>query len=189
MVAVSWFDIIFALVILQRLIELGIAKRNAAYIRALGGYEVGAEHYRWIVLLHASFFASLLLETVERGHLNMMPAVLPFAVFLGAQVLRVWCLRSLGRFWNTRIFILPGSDPVRRGPYRFLRHPNYTVVAFELFTLPLAFGALYTALLFSLLNALILRVRIRIEEQSLSEATGYAEALGSRPRFLPFSKK
>ncbi|MGB8956769.1 MAG: isoprenylcysteine carboxylmethyltransferase family protein [Tumebacillaceae bacterium] len=189
MVAVSWFELIFALVILQRLIELGIAKRNAACIRALGGFEVGAEHYRWIVLLHASFFASLLLEAVERGQLNATPALLPFTVFLLAQGLRIWCLRSLGRFWNTRIFILPGSDPVRRGPYRFLRHPNYTVVALELFSLPLAFGALYTALLFSLLNALVLRVRIRIEERSLSEVTGYAEAMGNRPRFLPFSKK
>ena len=189
MVALTWFELLFALVILQRLIELGIAKRNAAYIRALGGYEVGAEHYRWIVLLHASFFASLLLETVERGRLHEPPSLLPFAVFLLAQALRVWCLSALGRFWNTRIYILPGSEPVRRGPYRFLRHPNYTVVALELFTLPLAFGALYTALLFSLLNALILRVRIRAEEQALSEATSYAEAMGQQPRFLPFSKK
>jgi methyltransferase len=188
-VAASGFEIIFSLVILQRLIELRIAKRNAAYIRALGGYEVGAEHYRWIVLLHASFFASLLFEVVERGQLNSLPAVLPFSVFLLAQVLRIWCLRSLSRFWNTRIFILPGSDPVRRGPYRFLRHPNYTVVALELFTLPLAFGAVYSALLFSLLNALVLRVRIRIEERSLSAVTGYAESMGNRPRFLPFSKK
>ncbi|PWK13377.1 isoprenylcysteine carboxyl methyltransferase family protein [Tumebacillus permanentifrigoris] len=185
---VTFFEIVFALVIAQRLLELLIARRNAHYLRAIGGYEVGGDHYRWIVLLHATFFLSLFGEVVERGRLDQPPYLLPFAVFLIAQALRIWILRSLGKFWNTRIFVLPGSEPVRRGPYRFLKHPNYTVVALELFTLPLAFGAPLTAVLFSLLNIAVLRVRIRTEERALAEVTAYAEQMGDLPRFTPFRK-
>jgi methyltransferase len=185
---VTFFLIVFAFVILQRLLELAVARRNAHYIRALGGYEVGAEHYRWIVLLHVAFLLSLLGEVVERGRVDQPPYLVPFALFVIAQALRVWILRSLGKFWNTRIFVLPASNPVRRGPYRFLKHPNYTVVALELFTLPLAFGAPVTAVVFSLLNIAVLRVRIRTEEHALAEVTSYAEEMGALPRFHPFGK-
>jgi methyltransferase len=185
----SCFWIAFLFVLLQRLGELAIARRNAARIRALGGYEVGADHYRYIVSLHAAFFLSLLTEVYARGREDAAPALVPLALFLAAQVVRIWALASLGRFWNTRIFILPGSEPIRRGPYRFLRHPNYVVVALELFTLPLALGAPLTAVLFSGLNALVLRVRIRVEEQALAEATAYGEAMAEQPRFLPLRKK
>jgi methyltransferase len=186
---VTWFEVVFTFVILQRLLELVIAKRNAAHIKALGGYEVGASHYPYIVALHTCFLFSLLAEVYERGRLAELPNLIPFALFLIAQGLRVWVLLSLGRFWNTRIFVLPHSETVVRGPYRFLRHPNYTVVAVELLTLPFAFGAPLTALLFSLLNAVVLRVRIRTEELALNEVTQYAEQMSTRPRFLPFSRK
>lgn len=186
---VTWFYLIFLLVILQRLIELGIAKRNAAHMRSLGGYEVGAEHYRYIVLLHVMFFVSLLSEVEMRGLTAETPHPLPFALFLLAQGLRVWCLASLGKFWNTRIFVLPGSRPVVRGPYRFLRHPNYVVVGLELLALPLAFGAPVTAVVFSLLNAMVLRVRIRAEENALCDVTGYADEMSERLRFLPTWKR
>lgn len=185
----SWFWVLFLFVILQRLAELLIARRNAACIRSLGGYEVGAEHYRYIVCLHIGFFLALLTEVYARGLEDAVPMSLPLAVFLVAQGLRVWVLSSLGRFWNTRIFVLPGSEPVRRGPYRFLRHPNYAVVALELLTLPLVFQAVYTALLFTLLNAFVLRVRIRAEERALCEATAYGEAMDEQPRFLPLRRK
>lgn len=186
---VNCFSLVMLFVIAQRLIELSIARRNAHYMRALGGYEVGAEHYRWIVLLHATFFVSLGGEVVERDRLEEAPYFLPFAVFLLAQTLRIWILRSLGKFWNTRIFVLPGSEPIKRGPYRYLKHPNYTVVAIELLTLPLAFEAPLTAAVYSLLNAAILRVRIRTEERALAEVTAYGEQMGGLPRFQPFGKR
>ncbi|KEO84603.1 isoprenylcysteine carboxyl methyltransferase family protein [Tumebacillus flagellatus] len=186
---VNWFLLIVALVVAQRLGELQLAKRNAHYMRALGGYEVGAQHYRWIVLLHVAFFLSLTGEVLERGRLDQPPYFAPFALFMLAQVLRLWILRSLGKFWNTRIFVLPGSEPVCRGPYRFMRHPNYTVVALELFALPLAFGAPVTAFVFSFLNAVVLRVRIRTEERALAEVTAYGEQMGALPRFHPFGKR
>ncbi|TCP58316.1 methyltransferase [Tumebacillus sp. BK434] len=186
---VTWFSIVFAFVIMQRLFELLIAKRNGRHMVKLGGFEVGGAHYKYIVLLHAAFFAALFLEVFVRGHESMTPYGAPFALFCVAQGLRVWVLLSLGKFWNTRIYVLPGSAPVTGGPYRFMRHPNYVVVALELFTLPLAFGAWLTALLFTALNALVLRVRIRAEEQALIEVTAYAEAMGGRERFLPTLKK
>ncbi|MGZ4112988.1 MAG: isoprenylcysteine carboxyl methyltransferase family protein, partial [Tumebacillaceae bacterium] len=172
---VTWFAVIFTFVVLQRLLELVIAKRNARHIKSLGGYEVGASHYPYIVALHACFLLSLLAEVYERGRLAELPHLIPFALFLLAQCLRVWALLSLGRFWNTRIFVLPRSHAVERGPYRFLRHPNYTVVAVELLTLPLACGAPLTAVVFSLLNAVVLRVRIRTEELALLEVTDYRD--------------
>jgi len=186
---VTWFYLVFLLVILQRLVELFIAKRNAEHMRSLGGYEVGADHYRYIVLLHVMFFVSLLSEVEVRGLAARTPHLLPFAVFILAQGLRVWCLASLGKFWNTRIFVLPGSRPVVRGPYRFLRHPNYVVVGLELLALPLAFGATVTAVLFTVLNAMILRVRIRTEESALFDVTGYADEMSERLRFLPTWKR
>jgi methyltransferase len=186
---VTPFLLVLCFVFLQRIAELVIAKKNALYLRSLGGYEVGAGHYPLLVLMHAGFFLSLIAEVYGRGLEAVDPALLPFAIFVVAQGLRVWILRSLGRYWNTRIFVVPGSEPVVRGPYRFLRHPNYVVVALELFTLPLAFGAVVTAVVFTVLNFAVLRVRIRVEEAALCEATGYAETMGPRSRFVPFRKR
>lgn len=166
----TFFAIVLGGVLLQRGGELFLASRNARYIRAKGGYEVGAEHYKYIVLLHSLFFASLILEVSMKENPQVLPAwwICSFSVFLLAQLLRYWCIRSLGKHWNTRILIVPGTQPVIRGPYRFLRHPNYVVVALEILSLPLTFGAFFTALTFSILNAwLLLRIRIPLEEKSL----------------------
>lgn len=165
-----FFGFVMAGVVLQRLVELLIAMRNARYIRSKGGYEVGASHYKYIVLLHFLFFLSLLFEVVGKGSAMVLPSwwVIPFSLFLIAQGLRYWCIRSLGKRWNTRIFILPGEAPIKQGPYRFIRHPNYLVVSLELLLLPLTFSAVATALAFSLLNAwLLLRIRIPMEETSI----------------------
>ncbi|RNB88022.1 hypothetical protein EDM59_02525 [Brevibacillus nitrificans] len=165
-----FFWLTLTILVLQRACELLFAARNARIIRSLGGYEVGAEHYRYLVTLHVLFIASLICEV----QLSPAPFTLPswwpmtFAVFLAAQLLRYWCMWSLGSRWNTRILILPDTPPVRRGPYRYLRHPNYLVVAIELVSLPISFGAYFTALTFSLLNAwLLLRIRIPMEEKAV----------------------
>ncbi|ASJ54509.1 hypothetical protein BP422_13640 [Brevibacillus formosus] len=168
-----FFGFVLAGVVLQRLVELLVAVRNARYIRSKGGYEVGASHYKYIVLLHFLFFLSLIFEVVGRGSSMVLPSwwAIPFSLFLIAQGLRYWCIRSLGKRWNTRIFILPGEAPIKRGPYRFIRHPNYLVVSLELLLLPLTFAAVSTALTFSLLNAwLLLRIRIPLEEASVYDS-------------------
>lgn len=166
----TFFYIVFLLVVAQRLVELQIAKRNARKIISLGGYEVGQDHYHLFILLHSGFFTALWLEAIlNRFELPSWWAV-PFAIFVVAQALRVWCIRSLGSFWNTRIFVIPGMELVRKGPYRWLRHPNYVVVCLEIVMLPLLFGCYRTAFVFTCLNLLLLRKRIQVEEQSLSEA-------------------
>lgn len=168
----AFFWTVIGIVLLQRTGELLLAARNARVIRSLGGYEVGAEHYKFIVILHLLFFASLLLEVAGTVRSSDLPSwwPYPFTLFLLAQMLRYWCMHSLGKHWNTRILILPGAVPVVRGPYRFLRHPNYLVVAVEFFALPMTFSAPFTAIAFSLLNAwLLLRVRIPMEEKSVYE--------------------
>ncbi|MEJ8544417.1 isoprenylcysteine carboxyl methyltransferase family protein [Brevibacillus borstelensis] len=163
-----FFLTVYFAVVLQRILELRLASRNARHIRSMGGYEVGADHYKYIVLLHICFFAALLAEGIW---LQGKPAPwwpLSFSLFLLAQILRYWCILTLGKRWNTRIFILPGAHPIRRGPYRFLRHPNYWIVTIELLTLPLTFSAWFTAVFFTCCNLwLLLRVRIPAEERAL----------------------
>lgn len=158
------FHSVFAFVIVQRIVELIYARRNERVMRAQGAYEVGAGHYPWMLLLHVSFFVSLFVEASR--DVFSMPLLV---VFLLLQVARVWCIRALGVFWNTKILILPGGARIASGPYRFLRHPNYVVVSLEIAVLPLMFEAYVTALLFTLLNFAMLAVRISVEERALRE--------------------
>ena len=169
------FYIILSIVILQRLLELVIAKRNEKNMRTQGAYEVGASHYPLMILLHVSFFISLLVE-VTTFNLTSSPLFLVFLImFLCVQGLRVWCLTSLGSFWNTKIIILPGANVVTKGPYKYLRHPNYLVVSMEIALLPLMFEAYFTAICFTILNSLMLSIRIPTEERALKEATNYEQ--------------
>ncbi len=174
------FTIILSFVILQRLIEVVIAKRNEKRMLAKGAYEVGASHYPIMITLHVSFFLSLLLEVllVERGLSPIFPYL--FGLFVLVQGMRVWCLMSLGQFWNTKIIILPGAKVVAKGPYSFIRHPNYVVVCAEILLLPLMFQAYFTAILFTLLNFAMLSVRIPTEEKALMEATDYNQTMKKR---------
>ena len=155
--------IILALVTLQRLGELWQSNRNTKRLLSEGAHEVGASHYPLIVAVHALWLATLWW---------LAPTKPIDGLWLGAYVLlqlaRVWVLATLGRRWTTRIIILPGAPLVRRGPYRFVDHPNYVVVAGEIAVLPLVFGLWQVALLFSLLNAAALAIRIRAENQALS---------------------
>lgn len=166
----TFFYILVGLVILQRLLEIIYARFNEQRMKSQGAIEAGAEHYKWIVLLHVLFFVSLIVETTYLGGGVETGWMFFLIIFIVAQLLRVWTLVSLGRFWNTKILVLPGAEKVRRGPYKWVPHPNYVVVAMEIATLPLIFGAWRTALLFSIANALLLlMVRIPAEEKALQQ--------------------
>ena len=153
---------IMAFVTLQRLSELVIARRNTARLMAGGAHEVGASHYPVMVTMHAAWLAALWL-TVGGRDVNL-PLLIVFAVL---QLMRVWVLATLGSRWTTRIIVTQGSALVRKGPFRFLRHPNYAVVTAEIAVLPLVFGILWIAVLFTLLNAAMLYVRIGAENRAL----------------------
>ena len=170
------FYCILAFVIIQRFIELRIAKRNEKAMLAKGAYEVGASHYKYMILLHTSFFISFLVE-VAFIKSSFTPYSAFLAIFIVLQLLRVWCLASLGTFWNTKIIILPGANVVVKGPYAFIRHPNYLIVCLEIAVLPLMFQAYVTAILFTILNIIMLSVRIPMEEKALKEATDYAKVI------------
>lgn len=161
-----------ALVTVQRLFELVLARRNERRARARGAVERGQRHYVLIVALHTLWLVSTLVEGLLRG--PELPAFwpVPLALFLLVQPLRYWAIFSLGERWNTKILVLPSERPIRRGPYKYLDHPNYVVVVVEILTFPLIFGAWITALVFTVLNAAILSVRIREENRALSEFSG-----------------
>jgi methyltransferase len=160
------------LVAVQRLLELVLARRNERRARARGAIERGQRHYFLIVALHTLWLVSTLVEGLLRG--PDIPAFwpVPLALFLLVQPLRYWAIFSLGERWNTKILVLPGEKPIRRGPYRYLNHPNYVVVVVEILTFPLIFGAWITGLVFTVLNAAILSLRIREENRALSEFSG-----------------
>ncbi|MBO0588479.1 isoprenylcysteine carboxyl methyltransferase family protein [Sporosarcina sp. E16_8] len=169
------FSIVISIVILQRLIELVVAKRNEKWMRSQGAFEAGAAHYPLMVAMHTAFFISLLAEVILLDRSLSSVWILFLVIFLVAQIARIWCLTSLGKFWNTKIIILPGADVVQKGPYKWVRHPNYVIVTTELLVLPLMFGAYLTAIIFTLLNVWMLSVRIPAEEKALKEATNYKE--------------
>ncbi len=154
--------IVLALVTAQRLGELVLADRNTRRLLRQGAVETGAGHYPFIVALHASWLLGLWVLAWDR------PVNLPLlAVFVLLQVGRGWVIATLGPRWTTRIITLPGAALVRKGPYRFLSHPNYVVVAAEIAVLPLAFGLWTFAILFTGLNAAMMWVRIRSEGRAL----------------------
>ena len=157
-------QIVVLLVAAQRLAELVVAQRNTKRLLQEGGREIGSRHYPLFVLLHGGWLVAMFLLIPS----NAPVSLLPLAAFVVLQFLRVWIVATLGRFWTTRIITVPGAPLVRRGPYRFLRHPNYVVVIGEIALLPLAFGAWQIALLFSLLNLALLWHRIRIEDAALA---------------------
>jgi methyltransferase len=154
--------IILALVTFQRLGELWLSNRNTRWLLAQGAYEVGSNHYPLIVAVHVLWLAALWW---------LAPAqpidVFWLTIFVLLEAARVWVMTSLGRRWTTRIIILPGAQLVRKGPYRFVDHPNYLVVAGEIAALPLVFGLWPVALVFTLLNAAALTIRIRQEGRAL----------------------
>jgi methyltransferase len=164
-----WFTLLIVAVGLERLAELVVSKRNAAWSFARGGVESGQRHYPVMVVLHTGLLVGALAEVWLRR-----PAFLPalgwtmLALVLAAQALRWWCITTLGRQWNTRVIVVPGLPRVTDGPYHSMSHPNYVAVVIEGVALPLVHSAWITALVFTLCNAALLTVRIRVEDRALS---------------------
>ncbi|HEX4470957.1 MAG TPA: isoprenylcysteine carboxyl methyltransferase family protein [Nocardioides sp.] len=165
----TWFTVLIVAVGLERLAELVVSKRNTAWSLARGGVETGRGHYPVMVALHTGLLVGALVEVWLRR-----PAFVPalgfamLALVLASQGLRWWCIATLGRQWNTRVIVVPGLPRVTGGPYRFLSHPNYVAVVVEGLALPLVHSAWITAIAFTVCNAVLLTVRIRVEARALS---------------------
>ncbi|MFI1186173.1 isoprenylcysteine carboxyl methyltransferase family protein [Streptomyces californicus] len=165
----TWYTLLVLAVAAERLAELVVARRNTRWIRARGGVEAGSGHYSAMVALHTALLVGCLAEawSADRPFPPVLGGAMA-AVVLAAQGLRWWCIRTLGPRWNTRVIVVPGLPRVTGGPYRWLSHPNYVAVAAEGVALPLAHGAWLTALVFTVLNAVLLTVRIRCEDGALA---------------------
>ncbi|MFJ9519930.1 isoprenylcysteine carboxyl methyltransferase family protein [Kitasatospora sp. NPDC101801] len=163
------YTLLILLVAVERLAELVVARRNAAWSLAIGGTEYGRGHYPPMVLLHTGLLVGCLLEPAlaDRPFLPLLGWPM-LALALGAQALRWWCIHTLGSRWNTRVIVVPGLPLVTAGPYRWLSHPNYLAVVVEGFALPLVQSAWLTALGFSALNLAVLKTRISCEEAALT---------------------
>jgi methyltransferase len=155
--------IVLGLVAVQRVAELIYSARNTQRLRARGGIEHGAVQYPFFVLLHTAWLATM--AVLIPSHTT--PNWWLLGLYAALQPFRAWTILSLGQYWTTRIIAVPGAPRVRRGPYRIFRHPNYVVVCAEIAILPLAFGAVEIAIVFSILNASLLSWRIRVEERAL----------------------
>ncbi|WP_307861529.1 isoprenylcysteine carboxyl methyltransferase family protein [Nocardioides xinjiangensis] len=163
------FTVLVALVGLERVAELVVSTRNAAWSRERGGVESGLGHFPFMVVLHTGLLVGALVEAwVRRPDVPPLLAWSMLALVVASQALRWWCIATLGRRWNTRVIVVPGLAPVRSGPYRLMRHPNYVAVVVEGVALPLVHAAWVTALVFTVLNAVLLAVRIRVEDAALS---------------------
>jgi methyltransferase len=167
---VSDVVIVVSLVALQRLAELLYAARNTRLLRRRGGIEHGRSHYPFFIALHGSWLITILVAVPAGTAIDR----LPLGLFILLQMARLWIVATLGAYWTTRIITLPGAPLIRRGPYRFLRHPNYLVVTGEIALLPLAFGAWRIAAVFSLLNLALLTWRRRVEDAALAPRRGLA---------------
>jgi methyltransferase len=166
---VTWFVVLILLVGLERLVELGVAKRNERWSRERGAVEWGAGHYPFMVVLHTGLLVGAIVEVAVADR-PFEPALgWPMLVLVvAAQALRWWCIATLGPQWNTRILVVPGLARVAGGPYRWLPHPNYIAVVVEGFALPLVHSAWITAAVFTVVNAVLLRVRISAENRALA---------------------
>lgn len=157
----------------ERVVELLLARRNTRRLLKQGGREAGAAHYPLIVVLHAAWLGGLWLLAWDRPmHLVWL------GLFAAVQILRCWVVLTLGERWTTRIIVLPGARLVKRGPYRFLSHPNYVIVIAEIGILPLVFGLPWFALAFSMLNVFVLSIRVTAENAALREASNIPDRRG-----------
>jgi methyltransferase len=169
----SWYLALIAVIAVERLAELVVSKRNLAWTTARGGTEYGLGHYPAMVALHVALLVGCVLEPIllDRPFLPALGWPM-LAVVLAAQVLRWWCITTLGPQWNTRVVVVPGAERVTGGPYRWMPHPNYVAVVVEGAALPLVHSAWLTAIAFTVLNAILLRTRIKVENAALASLYG-----------------
>jgi methyltransferase len=167
----GWYTLLVAAVAVERCVELVVSARHLRWARERGGVEHGAGHYPLMAAVHTLLLVSCVVE-VDVAHRPFVPALgwPMLALVVATQGLRWWCVRTLGPQWNTRIVVVPGLALVSRGPYRWLRHPNYVAVVVEVAALPLVHTAWVTAVVFSLLNVIVLSVRIPAEQRALAAA-------------------
>jgi methyltransferase len=162
----TWYALLIAAVAVERVAELVVSQRNLTWSRDRGGAEFGGRHYLAMVVLHVGLLVGCLVESLHRPFLPALGWPM-LAVVLAAQGLRWWCIATLGHQWNARVVVVPGAERVSRGPYRLMPHPNYLAVVVEGVALPLVHTAWITALVFTALNAAVLRTRIRVENAAL----------------------
>ena len=163
------FTVLVVLVGLERVAELVVSTRNARWSRERGGVEHGLGHFPFMVVLHTALLVGALAEAwIRQPQVPSLLAWSMLALVVASQALRWWCIVTLGRRWNTRVIIVPGMAPVTSGPYRFLRHPNYVAVVVEGIALPLVHAAWVTAVVFTVANAALLQVRLRVENDALA---------------------
>lgn len=167
-----WYSLLIAAVAVERLAELVVSKRNWAWSRARGGTEFGAGHYPVMVALHVALLVGCVVEPLllHRPFVPMLGWPM-LVVVIAAPVLRWWCISTLGHQWNTRVIVVPGAPRVVGGPYRWLPHPNYVIVAVEGIALPLVHSAWFTAIAFTALNAVLLSTRLKVENRALASLT------------------
>ena len=166
-----WYALLIAVVAVERIAELVVSQRNLSWSRTRGGVEFGAGHYPAMVALHTGLLVGCLVEAMYRPFLPALGRPM-LAVVLAAQGPRWWCITTLGRQWNTRVVVIPDAARVTNGPYRFFSHPNYVAVVVEGIALPLVHTAWVTAVMFTALNAVVLRSRIGVENAALAGLRG-----------------
>ena len=179
--------IIFLMIVsATRLMEMQISRRNASWAFKNGGLEVGKTHFKFMVVLHTAFICSCGIEVLFT-HRPFIPALgYPMiGLAISAQIIRFYTISVLGKFWNARVIFVPEQPVITHGLYQYIRHPNYLAVIVEIFALPMIHTAWITAIFFSILNAWMLTVRIRSEEQALSEHCRYMDSFKCQGRFLP----
>lgn len=164
-----WYLLLIGGIAVERVAELVVSHRNLAWSRQRGATEFGAAHYPVMVVLHVGLLVGCVLEPLLL-HRQFLPALgwPMLAIVVAAQVLRWWCITTLGPQWNTRVVVIPGADRVTGGPYRMIPHPNYVAVVLEGIALPLVHTAWITALVFTALNAVLLRTRLKVENAALA---------------------
>lgn len=168
----NWYQLLIGAVAIERLAELVVTNRNRAWSQAHGGVEFGTGHYPVMVALHVGLLAGCLIEPIVSHRPFVAALGWPMlAVVVAAQALRWWCIATLDHQWNARVIVIPGAARVTGGPYRLLPHPNYLAVIAEGVALPLVHTAWVTALVFSVLNAVLLRTRIHVENVALASLT------------------
>lgn len=155
------FTIFISFLVLQRLSELYISRKNEKWLLEQGGLQYGRRHYPFMIALHTLFIVALIIEFILRGQPPLSPVFL--FLFLLGLTFKYWTITALGKYWTTKIYRVPGAKPVRKGPYRFFKHPNYAEVVLEVAVIPLVFHLYVTVVIFSILNGWMLWVRIKAE--------------------------